>query len=187
MALARLSESRRTDAFPVAVWELGHYCPDQRRPQILAARGARSAGASSPPWASRDRLYGSPVRMAAEHARKPTGLPTKPGTNACSPSKGRPSHRQRSVTLGYTYLEVKCLALQLLGCETHQTVALDVVRRPETTPIHELERYMRCKDCSAIRTSAAIWWRCGGRRFRRVIHYHHQRSRHPRSLPRSQP
>jgi hypothetical protein len=89
--------------------------------------------------------------MAAEHARKPTGLPTKPGTNACSPSKGRPSHRQRSVTLGYTYLEVKCLALQLLGCETHQTVALDVVRRPETTPIHELERYMRCKDCSEVR------------------------------------
>jgi hypothetical protein len=33
-----------------------------------------------------------------------------------------------------------------LGCETHQTVALNIVRRPkETTPIHELERYMRCK------------------------------------------
>jgi hypothetical protein len=27
-------------------------------------------------------------------------------------------------------------------------VALDTVRRPKTTPIHELERYMRCKDCS---------------------------------------
>lgn len=34
------------------------------------------------------------------------------------------------------------------GCETHQTVALDIVRRPKWTPIHELERYMRCKDCS---------------------------------------
>jgi hypothetical protein len=44
---------------------------------------------------------------------------------------------------GYPYLEVKCL-----GCETHQTVALNIVRRPKTTPIHELERYMRCKDCS---------------------------------------
>ena len=30
---------------------------------------------------------------------------------------------------GYGYLEVKCL-----GCNTHQTVALDVVRRPETHP-----------------------------------------------------
>ena len=38
-----------------------------------------------------------------------------------------------------------------LGCDTHQTVALDIVRRPKTTPIHELERYMRCKDCSQVR------------------------------------
>jgi hypothetical protein len=38
-----------------------------------------------------------------------------------------------------------------LGCDTNQTVALDVVRRPKTTQIHELERYMRCKDCSRLR------------------------------------
>jgi hypothetical protein len=36
----------------------------------------------------------------------------------------------------YLYLEVRCL-----GCDTHQTVALDIVQRPKTTPIHELERY----------------------------------------------
>jgi hypothetical protein len=48
--------------------------------------------------------------------------------------------------LGYFYLEVRCL-----GCDTHQTVALNIVSRPRTTPIHELERYMRCKDCSQIR------------------------------------
>jgi hypothetical protein len=47
---------------------------------------------------------------------------------------------------GYRYLEVKCL-----GRDTHQTVALDIVRRPKTTPIHELERYMGCKDCSDVR------------------------------------
>ena len=41
--------------------------------------------------------------------------------------------------------------LRCLGCDTHQTVALDIVRRPEATPIHELERYMRCKDCSQVR------------------------------------
>jgi len=29
-------------------------------------------------------------------------------------------------------------------------VALDIVRRPKTTPIHELERYMRCKACSEL-------------------------------------
>jgi hypothetical protein len=45
----------------------------------------------------------------------------------------------------YLYLEVKCL-----GCSTHQTVPLNIVRRPKATPIHELERYMRCKDCSTV-------------------------------------
>ena len=48
------------------------------------------------------------------------------------------------LNVGYRYLEVRCL-----GCDTHQTVALDVVRR-RRTPIHELERYMRCKDCSRL-------------------------------------
>ena len=51
-----------------------------------------------------------------------------------------------ALNAGYLYLEVRCL-----GCDTHQTVALDVVRRPKATPIHELERYMRCKDCSQVR------------------------------------
>jgi hypothetical protein len=32
----------------------------------------------------------------------------------------------------------------------HQTVALDIVRRPKAMPVHELERYMRCKDCSEV-------------------------------------
>ena len=51
-----------------------------------------------------------------------------------------------ALNAGYLYLEVRCL-----GCNTSQTVALDIVRRPKTTPIHELERYMRCKDCSKLR------------------------------------
>ena len=51
-----------------------------------------------------------------------------------------------ALNAGYGYLEVRCL-----GCDTHQTVALDIIRRPKTTPIHELERYMRCKDCSQVR------------------------------------
>jgi hypothetical protein len=36
-----------------------------------------------------------------------------------------------ALNAGYLYLEVKCL-----GCNTHQTVALNIVRRPKTTPIH---------------------------------------------------
>ena len=50
-----------------------------------------------------------------------------------------------ALNAGYRYLEVKCL-----GCDTHQTVALDIVRRPKTTPVHELERSMRCRQCSEL-------------------------------------
>jgi hypothetical protein len=50
-----------------------------------------------------------------------------------------------ALNAGYRYLEVGCL-----GCDTHQTVALDVVRRPKTTPIHELER---CRVLPAPRLS----------------------------------
>jgi hypothetical protein len=35
--------------------------------------------------------------------------------------------------------------------DPHQTVPLHIVSRPKTTPVHELERYMRCKDCSQVR------------------------------------
>jgi hypothetical protein len=54
-----------------------------------------------------------------------------------------------ALNAGDGYLEVKCL-----GCSTHQTVPLDIVRRSKTTPVHELERYMRCKDCSTVRRYA---------------------------------
>jgi hypothetical protein len=51
-----------------------------------------------------------------------------------------------ALNAGYAYPEVKCL-----GCNIHQTVALDIVRRPKTMLVHELERYMSCKDCSSVR------------------------------------
>ena len=51
-----------------------------------------------------------------------------------------------ALNAGHRYLEVRCL-----GCDTHQAVALDIVRRPKATPIHELERYMRCRQCSERR------------------------------------
>jgi hypothetical protein len=51
-----------------------------------------------------------------------------------------------ALNAGYSYLEVRCL-----GSDTNQAVALDIVRRAKTTPIHELERYMRCGDCSQVR------------------------------------
>jgi hypothetical protein len=47
-------------------------------------------------------------------------------------------------------LELSHARLQGAGTAV-ATVALDVIRRRKTTPIHELELYMRCKDCSQVR------------------------------------
>jgi hypothetical protein len=78
------------------------------------------------------------------HRSKPVRSP-KPFT-VFQPIPGQNFPTLLFVIHAYLYLEVRCL-----GCDTRQTVALDIVRRPKTTPVHELERYMRCKDCSQVR------------------------------------
>lgn len=102
---------------------------------------------------SRHYLYGASVRASAERAREARKQADKLACVAWNQRMlGFKGPAQPSPTLGdalnagYGYLEVRCL-----GCDTHQTVALDIVRRPKTTPIHELERHMRCKDCSQVR------------------------------------
>jgi hypothetical protein len=50
-----------------------------------------------------------------------------------------------ALNAGYVYLEVHCH-----GCETNQTVALSIIRRPKATSIHELERRMCSKQCSKL-------------------------------------
>jgi hypothetical protein len=44
----------------------------------------------------------------------------------------QPSPTLGDALTGYLYLEVRCL-----GCDTHQTVALNIVRRPKATPIQD--------------------------------------------------
>lgn len=39
-----------------------------------------------------------------------------------------------ALNAGYAYLDVMCR-----GRNTHQTVVFDIVRRPESTPVYELE------------------------------------------------
>jgi hypothetical protein len=102
---------------------------------------------------SRETIYGGSVRAAAERA---TEARKEADRLACEAWNKRmlafQGPAQPSPTLGdvlnagYLYLEVRCL-----GCDTNRTVALDIVRRPKSTPIHGLERYMRCKDCSEAR------------------------------------
>jgi hypothetical protein len=102
---------------------------------------------------SRETIYGGSVRAAAERATEAHKKADRLAVEAWNARMlGFQGPAQPSPTLGdainagFGYLEVKCL-----GCNTHQTIALDIVRRPKTTPVHELERYMRCKDCSDVR------------------------------------
>jgi len=102
---------------------------------------------------SRETIYGASVRAAAERAQEARKEADRLSVEACNKRmlafKGP---AQPSPTLGealnadYGYLEVRCL-----GCDTNTTVALDIIRRPKATPINELERRMRCQDCSRVR------------------------------------
>jgi hypothetical protein len=102
---------------------------------------------------SREIIYGASVRTAAERATEARKQAVRLACEARNqrmlgfqgPAQPSPTPGD-ALNAGYRYLEVKCL-----GCNTHQTVALDIVRRPKTTPVHELERYMRCKNCSEVR------------------------------------
>jgi len=102
---------------------------------------------------SRETIYGSSVRAAAERAseaRKQADRLAVAAWNARmlgfqGPAQPSPALGD-AINAGYRYLEEKCL-----GCKTHKTVALDIVRRPKTTPVHELKRYMRCRKCSEVR------------------------------------
>src|ERR1700745_3208169 len=102
---------------------------------------------------SREYLFSTTIRMSAERAKEARKEADRLACEAWNYRMlGYKGPAQPSPTLGdalnagYLSLEVRCL-----GCDTPQTVALDVVRRPKATPIHELERYMRCKDCSLVR------------------------------------
>ena len=101
---------------------------------------------------SREYLFGTTIRIAAERAAEARKEADKLACQAWNARMlGYKGPAQPSPTLGdalnggYRYLEVRCL-----GCDTHQTVPLDIVRRAKTTPIHELERYLRCKGCSEL-------------------------------------
>jgi hypothetical protein len=102
---------------------------------------------------SRQYLYGSSIRASAERAKearkKADGLACVAWNERMlgyqGPAQPSPTIGD-ALNAGYLYLEVRCL-----GCDTNQTVALNIIRRPKETPVHELERYMRCKDCSQVR------------------------------------
>jgi hypothetical protein len=102
---------------------------------------------------SREVIYGSSIRASAERAKEARKVADRLAVKASNDRMlGYQGPAQPSPTIddalnaGCGYLEVRCL-----GCDTHQTVALDIIRRSKTTPVHELERYMRCRQCSEVR------------------------------------
>jgi len=102
---------------------------------------------------SRERLYGASIRASAEKAKwariDADRLACKAWNDRMlgygGPAQPSPTIAD-ALNAGLGYLEVRCH-----GCNTSQTVAVDIVRQPKSTPVHELERYLRCKDCSQLR------------------------------------
>jgi hypothetical protein len=94
---------------------------------------------------SRETIYGASIRAAAERAAEARKEADRLACDAWNkrmlgykgPAQPSPMLGD-ALNAGYCFLEVRCL-----GCDTHQTVALDIVRRPK-------ERYMRCKNCSEL-------------------------------------
>jgi len=84
---------------------------------------------------SRERIYGSSVRASAERAKAARKDADRLACIAWNqrmlgfqgPAQPSPALGD-ALNAGYLYLEVRCL-----GCDTHQTVALNIVRRPTTT------------------------------------------------------
>jgi hypothetical protein len=96
----------------------------------------------------RERIYGASIRASAEKAKLARKQADRLACEAWNDRMlGYKGPAQPSPTLGdalnagYGYLEVRCL-----GCDTNQTVELDIVRRPKHTPIHELEIVRRGVD-----------------------------------------
>jgi hypothetical protein len=91
---------------------------------------------------SRETIYGASVRAAAEQAAEARKQADRLACEAWNkrmlafrgPAQPSPTLGD-ALNAGYGYLEVRCL-----GCDANQTIALDIVRRPKATPVHELER-----------------------------------------------
>lgn len=119
---------------------------------LISCRGVRHPAIGTAKIFGRPNVACHPAIMRrTEHVFQPGSLPQSM-TSYSNPKIRRlsdsvfltPQILGHALNAGYRFLEVRCL-----GCDTHQTVALDIVRRPKTTPIHELERYMRCRGLLA--------------------------------------
>ena len=123
---------------PPTAW-IGHSpCMLNRQNGALdqtAAKDSASALAAKVDFLSRPDSYIPRSQAVVARDRRATRMLGDRGPAQPSPTLGD------ALNAGYVHLEVRCL-----GCDTHQTVALDIVRRPKSTPIHELEREHGLRD-----------------------------------------
>lgn len=97
----------------------------------LCSHEVKRATTSSMGTKSREQIYGSSVRASTERAAEARKQADRLACEAWNkrmlgfqgPVQPSPAIGD-ALNAGYLYLEVKCL-----GCNTHQTVALNIVRR----------------------------------------------------------
>ena len=101
---------------------------------------------------SRESIYGSSIRVSAERATEARQVADRLACEAWNkrmlgykgPAQPSPALGD-ALNAGYLYLEVRCL-----GCDTHQTVALNIVRRPKghadprAGALYALQRLLGC-------------------------------------------
>jgi hypothetical protein len=120
---------------------------------------------------SRETIYGSSIRASAERAAEARKQADRLACEAWNqrmlgykgPAQPSPALGD-ALNAGYRYLEVRCL-----GCDTHQTVALDTCagrRRLPSTNWNAICGARTAHRFGATRTSAATLWRCDQPRYR---------------------
>jgi hypothetical protein len=127
-------------------------------------------GARSRERASTVLPYGPRQSAPGRRGRRLTVLRAKPGTNACSATRGLPSRLPRLVmlsTLAMAILRFAASAVTRIRLSRWTSCAGRRQRRSMSSSATCAARIVR--RSAAARTSAAISWRCGPPRFRRMI------------------
>jgi hypothetical protein len=124
---------------------------------------------------SRESIYGSSIRASAERAREARKqadrLACEAGISACSATRDRPSRRLRWVMPSMLDSSIlKSAVLAATPIRPSRSTSCDDRSPRRSTSLNVTCAARTARRCVAIRTSAAIWWHYGQRRYRRTIH-----------------
>jgi hypothetical protein len=154
-------------------------CRARHLPQSVAACLCRAARRifSRMGTKSRETIYGGSIRAAAERATEGRKQADRLAVEAWNKRMlGFQGPAQPSPTLRRCdQRRVRLVRSKFFGCNTHQTIALDIVRRPTRRSMNSNATCgaRTALRSGAIRTSEAIWSRCASPKSRRVIRPRH--------------